>query len=314
MAGQGLDQPHACGIETWLAEQEKQRRQLWKNAFRNARPTFFVAAALFVAALVRTPSDIWATVLMMSSMAVAVSAIRFIDPLQKWRDRHSAELSSRVFARSGFSWAIDTPSEFLAPFEELGLLPEYERRLLHDYVTGSVGPVRVELTEAAFFIKNRENREIRKFLGLLIKYEASKPFSGVTVIRERSGFLGATPPRVAADRVYLEDKNFEDAFDVYSTDQVEARYLVTPLFMERMCLLRKVAYDFEALIADTRPIHAVFANGHLWIALDLQRGVFARPSIFADLRLNGDVDLFLADIGLIGDIAKILNLDAKTKV
>lgn len=62
-------------------------------------------------------------------------------------------------------------------------------------------------------------------------------------------------------RVRLVDPKFEDVFEVFSTDQVEARALLTPVFMERLQAL-------EAQFADQQraPV-AAFADGAFMVAL-----------------------------------------------
>ena len=57
-----------------------------------------------------------------------------------------------------------------------------------------------------------------------------KDFKGkTTILRDRLFKL-----RFGESRVKMENPDFENTFDVYSTDQVEARYLITPFMMERL--------------------------------------------------------------------------------
>jgi hypothetical protein len=45
------------------------------------------------------------------------------------------------------------------------------------------------------------------------------------------------------EKVKLESIDFENRFIVYSNDQVEARYILTPSFMERLVKLEKMMGD-----------------------------------------------------------------------
>ena len=55
-------------------------------------------------------------------------------------------------------------------------------------------------------------------------------FQGQTVVFRNSWFK----LNLGKQRVKLENPNFEKQFDVFSTDQVEARYILTPNLMERL--------------------------------------------------------------------------------
>lgn len=69
------------------------------------------------------------------------------------------------------------------------------------------------------------------FKGFLFVADFHKDFSGKTVICRDSLF------NFRVNRVKLENPEFERRFDVYSSDQVEARYLLSPSMMERIVAL-----------------------------------------------------------------------------
>ncbi len=68
------------------------------------------------------------------------------------------------------------------------------------------------------------------FKGFLFVADFNKHFSGQTVLH-RDTWIKL--PRKGS-RVKLEDPRFEKIYDVYSTDPVEARYILTPSLMERI--------------------------------------------------------------------------------
>lgn len=84
------------------------------------------------------------------------------------------------------------------------------------------------------------------FSGYLIEMDMNKRFSGHTILldgyvdngEDIFSFLGLNPDKM--DKVELEDPEFEDYFyEIRSTDQVEARYILTPTMMERLKKLYK---------------------------------------------------------------------------
>lgn len=62
----------------------------------------------------------------------------------------------------------------------------------------------------------------------------NKKISGHTII------VGNTTYRTDLKRIHMESAYFEKSFNVFSTDHIEPRYLLTPSFMERFQELSKV--------------------------------------------------------------------------
>lgn len=73
-------------------------------------------------------------------------------------------------------------------------------------------------------------RWIDIFRGFFFIADFQKDFQGQTIIY-RNSWIKLNPRK---QRVKLENPEFEKSFDTYSTDQVEARYLLSPSFMERL--------------------------------------------------------------------------------
>ncbi len=70
-------------------------------------------------------------------------------------------------------------------------------------------------------------------------------------------------------KIQLEDPRFSDSFIVYSTDQVEARYVLSIALMERILLLQE---KFK------RPIILSFHHQQVFIAIENKNGIFSFPS------------------------------------
>lgn len=71
------------------------------------------------------------------------------------------------------------------------------------------------------------------FKGFFFIADFQKEFKGQTTVYRNSWIK----LHFGEQRVKLENPEFENSFDVYSNDQVEARYLLTPSLMERLLLL-----------------------------------------------------------------------------
>lgn len=73
--------------------------------------------------------------------------------------------------------------------------------------------------------------------------------------------------------VKMDNNEFEKEFVVYSTDQIEARYILTPSLMQMILDYRKNV---------NKPIYISFVDNHLHIAINYDKDLF-EPRVFASL-------------------------------
>ena len=84
------------------------------------------------------------------------------------------------------------------------------------------------------------------YKGILITLTMNKNFSGETIVKKDNGLLGRWFSRKyiktieGLENIKLEDPVFEKKFEVYSNDQIEARYLLSTSFMARLLQLAKL--------------------------------------------------------------------------
>ncbi|MBX3508628.1 MAG: DUF3137 domain-containing protein [Parvibaculum sp.] len=308
-AGPDFDGFYAREIAPWVEEKEAERRVLAARALRRAVPLIVGAACIFALFSALMEDNGWRDLGYFASFAVlATGGLQFV-PLMQWGRTFAGELSERIFAHFGYRYSPDVPPDFLAPFEQCRLLPGYSRKTLEDHVAGEVNGVPFELAEA--FLEKRVRRDKRDdyetvFRGIVARYRFPKRFSGRTILRGDQGLLNALGHSgVPGERVRLEDPRFEKHFEVFSEDQVEARYLLTPAFMERLSDLKEKMKD---------PVQAAFEGEDLLIAIDGRRGYFSQPSVWKDLRGSDHIRRFVEDIALIRGIAETLKLDTKARV
>ncbi|MGM9994166.1 MAG: DUF3137 domain-containing protein [Candidatus Avigastranaerophilus sp.] len=76
---------------------------------------------------------------------------------------------------------------------------------------------------------------------LFMRVKSNKPITYKTLITRENSNLAQSTKEHIFKKVQMEDPDFNRAFSVESTDQVEARYLLTPTFMER---LKEFAKDY----------------------------------------------------------------------
>lgn len=116
----------------------------------------------------------------------------------------------------------------------------------------------------------------KEFCGLLFVFDFQKVFLGRTVGIAKRSTKGKELPIFwensgDLEQIELEDVNFNKIFKVYSSDQVEARYLFTPAFMERLLKLSD--------LFNTTGLSCAFDAGQFLLALPYEDYIFAQGDI-----------------------------------
>ena len=104
--------------------------------------------------------------------------------------------------------------------------------------------------------------------------------------------------------VKLEDLNFDKRFSVYSQNQIEARYLVTPSFMERLNNLR-TAFG-------TKKVKCAFFDEKIVFAISTPKDLFELGDFHRSLLNKKKVKEFYDEIMAIYDIMDYFKLSEKT--
>ena len=132
------------------------------------------------------------------------------------------------------------------------ILPEHDSVQADDEIAGTYDGLPVEIIEVR--LKRRQQKKSRVvFDGLLVGVTLPRRLTGTTVVLTDCGAwenFKATW-RGALETVRLEHAEFEQRYEVYSTDQIEARALLTPAFMERfMALASTSGFSLPGALAD----------------------------------------------------------------
>ena len=116
---------------------------------------------------------------------------------------------------------------------------------------------------------------VGKFRGVIVEFAMNKNFEGQTIILDNSN----DGRKVFIDKkkyckVELEDVEFMKNYTVYSTSQIEARYLITTAFIDR---LKNIKTKFK-----TKYIRVAFKDNKIVIALHTDRDMFKMADMTAD--------------------------------
>ncbi len=129
-----------------------------------------------------------------------------------------------------------------------------------------------------------ENNVLTLFRGFFMVAEFSKHFKGTTLVIpdavDRNDVVYSLlfnerihkEPWLGTDqRIKMDSPEFERFFNVYSTDSIEAHYLLTHSMMERIVGLKH--------LIGHRPLYLSFNGGHLYIAIAYDQELF-EASVF----------------------------------
>ncbi|MEJ0061252.1 MAG: DUF3137 domain-containing protein [Terricaulis sp.] len=162
-----------------------------------------------------------------------------------------------------FTLAAFAPPAF-ARYRELGLLPGHDRSKFEDLFQGNYKRAAFDLYEAHLEQRHTDSKGrttwTTAFRGQIVRLGFPRKFLGVTIVRRDAGILNVFGGGKNLERVGLEDPVFEKAFEVFGTDQVEARYLLHPVFMQRLV-------DLETALKGKK-LRCAFEQGDLLIAIE----------------------------------------------
>lgn len=184
-----------------------------------------------------------------------------------------------------------------------GLFKVIADRFTDDEFVGDYHGVKFRMSETKFSI----NRLIG-FTGIILAFEANKSFESHTIIVSK-----LAPDRhrsLNLEPVILEDSKFCRDYNVYSSDQTEARYLITPSFMERF---RKLKVAFK-----TTDIACAFFKNKVIFALDneglsgLSKNLFEIDAYSAFTDDREAINIFYNELTSVLDMAAYFKLDEKT--
>ena len=194
-----------------------------------------------------------------------------------------------------FTEKLEEPTNFEF-FGYMGLVTSnYSRSSFEDMITGEAHGAGFQSYEAHLEkreMSGKNQKWVTKFRGQLLAIQFDQKFLGETVVLRDNGIFNRKKRR-NMKRVGLVDPVFEKIFEAYGTDQVEARYLLTPTFMQRLV-------DLEHSV-DGKNIRFAFVGGELLIAIDTANR-YEPGSMFKPLIGSSRTQKILDEIGAVYDV------------
>jgi hypothetical protein len=203
-------------------------------------------------------------------------------PHKEYRRRYKEEVVREVVKAINPEWTYESEQGISeGEYRESGLFPtKHDRYRCDDLVYGTMEKTDFRCSEVHSEKKvvsydkdgHRQERWETIFHGLFFHADFNKHFHGKTFVEpdfaERFlGGLGASLQKISdkGELVKLENVEFEKLFVVHGSDQIEARYILTPTMMEAIVAIAK-AWKF--------PVRLSFVGSRVYFAIHFMQNLF----------------------------------------
>lgn len=161
----------------------------------------------------------------------------------------------------------------LGDFASHRIAPACDRVVIEDGFSGTIGSVPVAFEEMQLTTvnprqnDNEQDQEDIVFQGLALQIGLGKRLEAHTVVLQKNAVMVSLETLLSKyQKINLVSPAFEKHFTVLSTDQVEARYVLDPAFME--------AFLNAANVAGLRNIQASFRDQTMAMTIEHRKPLF----------------------------------------
>lgn len=307
---QGFHAYYEKEIAPWMAEQADRQSTARKWAFIVGGIGLLFLPVMIWIFFFALGWEMWALICV-GLYAVGVGALALWKLIELKGDIKEF-LLDKVTGFFGFKYSEAVTRTNFEQYEKTGLLPGYDRLKLEDEISGTHDGIDFDLMECRLEKKQRDSKGrttyVNVYHGVLFRMTFQKEFEGQTLVVKDSGKLGNFFKGIGktGERVKLEDPRFEKQFEVWGTDQVEARYLLTPTFMERVVALAETMGE--------KRVELCFNGNRLLISVHVSSDQFEGGGIFTSVTDTKRIETLVAELCRIFDIIETLQLTLKTKI
>ena len=252
-----------------------------------------------------------AMVLIMGFLVIYMWASK---PLRTYKQHVKTKVFADIFSFFGESFKYNSTCPIdIESLQPSGIIPFYNQSSKEDYIKGEYKGVGLELFEAT--LKRRQGsgknrRTVTVFKGMFLTLSMNKNFKGKTIVHRNIPKLFDWFEKKAGKDVLqpvrLEDVEFEKRFDVQSTDQVEARYLLTTSFMERLNKLSEILGGDQ--------IECSFYDKKVLFKISSHKNRFEVHDVYQPATFEQDIHHILGEMGIIFDMIEHLKLHEQTRL
>ena len=311
-----LESLYNSELKPRLSELNNQRADIVNKIKRFALYSIIpIIISIFISIQIQLPIP----TIIIIGLSVLISFFK-INPLWKEYYKQFKEQVIREIIRFIDDDLSYSPSEKMnqSKFEKCGIFRTgIDRYRGDDYVQGKINSTDIEFSEIHAEYKTRtvdskgrsQTHWHTIFKGLLFSADFNKDFNTTTYVltdtaEKMFGFLGTKLQKMnkgRGDLVQLENPEFESEFAVYSGDQIESRYILSPSLMERILSFKKQT---------KKGIQLSFVDSRLFLTVPYSKDLF-EPKLFGDIVNFNHIEEYHNDLSLVIDLIETLNLNTR---
>jgi hypothetical protein len=172
---------------------------------------------------------------------------------RQYRRRYKDQVLPRIASALGNLTYRESTKSDVERLAALRILPDYDSLNTDDEIYGVHNSLPIRIVEVR--LRRRQNkRTVTVFDGLLVAITLPRSLTATTLVLTDRGVWQNFKARWRGpqlDPVSLEHPEFEKRYEVSSTDQIEARALLTPAFMDRFVeLASRAEFALPGAIAE----------------------------------------------------------------
>lgn len=143
--------------------------------------------------------------------------------------------------RSGFD--LETVNDFQ-------LCARGNKATSEDYIKATYNGINFEMSDVTLENTNKDHRsgENILFMGRIIKFEFKGKYVSPVRVYSKLFYYRSKKHATAEHKIEMESIDFNETFDVYTENEHDAYYLLTPLFMEQLKKLQKKYQNISIMI------------------------------------------------------------------
>lgn len=214
-------------------------------------------------------------------------------------------LISRFFGEFSYSNNQQLSTSII---ENSMIIPKHDILCVDDNFYGMYKDVPVNIMEYAIMDIHYEKtntqykeKNIKKGQGVVFYAKMNKNFKGKTIIIKDKGIFNVLTRFNNLKRVGIESVEFEKIYEIYSDNQVEARYILTTSMMKHMLELKnkfsKIEYSFF--------------DEYVFINIKTKKNLFECSSFFRSIINQKRIDKTFQELYLLFSIIDTLKLNEK---
>ena len=274
--------------------------------------TIISLTALFFASSASTSSDVPLFIIFGYHGAVFISYYYMIkDYRAKFKDKIIKPLINAIDESLTYSSSSHIPQE---TFNNSKIFSYIENIDGNDLVEGEIDKTKFMFSDIKakkrYKTSNGTNKTKTIFRGLFIVAEFNKNFTGRTVVLPdfaEKGFgklIGGWLQSKNADRdelIKMDNDAFEKEFVIYSSDQIEARYILSHSLMEKILTFKEKS---------KYPLYLSFIENKIYIGINYKKDLF-EPTVFRSLLKSKVAMEYIETLHLAIGVVEELKLNKK---